>query len=61
MPKKHIDCDHIIGYLGMDDNNAQIVNESSGYTFDYLLAEGVKFNYCPFCGEYFTWKNPESD
>ena len=61
MTKKHTDCDHIIGYLGMDDDNAQIVRQSGETTFDDLVAEGVKFDYCPFCGEYFTWKNPESD
>ena len=62
MTKKHnSDCDHIIGYFGIDDNKAQIVRKSSGYTFDDLVADGVKFDYCPLCGEHFNWLNSESE
>lgn len=60
MTKKHLDCDHLIGYIGADDA-AQMARASDDYTFDDLAAEGMKFDYCPFCGEHFTWKNPEAE
>ncbi len=31
-PKHHSDGDHLIGYLGMDDDNAQIVRQSGETT-----------------------------
>lgn len=61
MTKKHIDCDHLVGYIGMDEANASLAHASDGYTFGDLAAEGLKFDYCPFCGQALKWDNPEEE
>ena len=47
--------------VGEDEKHAELIRASEGYTFGDFAAEGQKFNYCPFCGHHFEWKNPEAE
>lgn len=54
-------CDHLVGYIGSDDANASLIRASQHYTFSDFSAEGMMFQFCPFCGQKIKWIDPEAD
>jgi hypothetical protein len=57
---KIITCNHLVGYYGSDDS-AKLAKASDKNTFSDFEEDGVRFRFCPYCGQKIKWIDPESD